>query len=82
MPPMKRLTSEFVMNFQTDLKNIAIPIGVVPMSRVELLQAAIIKLEEAACLLTEAGEERLALEATELKEWVDFSIPVPPSRAA
>ena len=44
------------------------------MSRTDLLQAAIDKLQEAAHLLTEAGEERLALEATELTEWVDFSI--------
>jgi hypothetical protein len=46
------------------------------MSRTELLQAAIDKLQQAAHLLIEAGEERLALEATELTEWVDFSIPV------
>ena len=46
------------------------------MSKAELLQAAIIKLQEAASLLTKAGEERLALEADELTEWVDFSIPV------
>jgi len=46
------------------------------MSKVELLQAAIIKLQQAAHLLTEAGEDRLALEADELTDWVDFSIPV------
>ena len=46
------------------------------MSRTEFLQAAIDKLQEVAHLLTEAGEERLALEATELTEWVGFSIPI------
>jgi outer membrane biogenesis lipoprotein LolB len=46
------------------------------MSKAELLKAAITKLQEAAHLLTEAGQERLALEANELTEWVGFSIPV------
>jgi len=38
------------------------------------LKAAIRKLEEVAKLLTEASEERLAEEAKELAEWVDFTL--------
>ena len=47
------------------------------MSRAELLGAAFTKLEEAASYLAAAGEDRLAVDALELAEWVDFSsIPV------
>ena len=56
------------------------------MSRAELLDTAIKKLDEIATLLTAAGEDRLAADAAELAEWVDFSaIPlegkVSPARA-
>jgi hypothetical protein len=44
------------------------------MTRTELLNAAMRRLEEVAKLLTEAGEERLAEEAEELGQWVDFSL--------
>ena len=33
------------------------------------------KLEEAAMFLSAAGEDRLAVDAQELAEWVDFSSP-------
>jgi hypothetical protein len=43
------------------------------MSRAELIVTAIKKLDEAATLLIAAGEDRLAVDAAELAEWVDFS---------
>ena len=43
------------------------------MSRAELLGAAHTKLEEAASYLAAAGEDRLAVDALELAEWVDVS---------
>jgi hypothetical protein len=45
------------------------------MTRAELMDAAIKKLNEVATLLTIAGEDRLAADAQELAEWVDFSSP-------
>jgi hypothetical protein len=42
------------------------------MNRVELLEAASMKLAEAVILLTEAGEPRLAADAVELAEIVEF----------
>ena len=42
------------------------------MNRVELLEAASMKLAEAVLLLTEAGEKRLAADAGELAEIVEF----------
>ena len=46
------------------------------MTRTELMDAALEKLEEAAKLLTEAGEKRLAADVQELAEWVDSALPV------
>lgn len=45
------------------------------MTRTELMHAASKKLDEAAMLLLAAGEDRLAVDAQELAEWVDFSSP-------
>ena len=45
------------------------------MTRAELMDAALKKLEEAAMFLAAAGEDRLAVDAQELAEWVDFSSP-------
>jgi hypothetical protein len=45
------------------------------MPRAELMEAAIKKLDEVVTLLTIAGEDRLAADAQELAEWVDFSSP-------
>jgi hypothetical protein len=42
------------------------------MNRVELLEAASMKLAEAVMLLAEAGEKRLAADAEELAEIVEF----------
>jgi hypothetical protein len=42
------------------------------MNRVELLEAASMKLAEAVILLAEAGEPRLAADAEELVEIVEF----------
>lgn len=42
------------------------------MNRVELLEAACMKLAEAVLLLAEAGEKRLAADAGELAEIVEF----------
>ena len=42
------------------------------MSRAELIDTAIKKLDEAAMLLMAAGEDRLAADAEELAEWVEF----------
>jgi hypothetical protein len=42
------------------------------MNRVELLEAASMKLAEAVMLLAEAGERRLAADAEELAEIVEF----------
>ena len=42
------------------------------MNRVELLEAASMKLAEAVMLLAEAGEKRLAADAGELAEIVEF----------
>ena len=47
------------------------------MTRAELMDTAIKKLDEVAALLMAAGEDRLAADAQELAEWVDFSS-VPP----
>jgi hypothetical protein len=57
------------------------------MNRVELLEAASMHLAEAVILLTQAGERRLAADAGELAEIVEFrSLPfegqLPKSRAA
>ena len=46
------------------------------MTRTELMDAALKTLEEAAKLLTEAGEKRLAADVQELAEWVDFAVPI------
>jgi hypothetical protein len=43
------------------------------MSRAELMDAAIKKLDEVGTLLTAAGEDRLAADAAELADWVGFS---------
>ena len=43
------------------------------MTRVELLEAASMKLAEAVLLLTAAGEKRLARDAGELAEQVEFN---------
>ena len=43
------------------------------MTRVELLEAASMKLAEAVLLLTAAGEKRLARDAEELAEQVEFN---------
>ena len=43
------------------------------MTRVELLEAASIRLTEAALLLVAAGEDHLAGDAEELSEQVEFS---------
>ncbi len=43
------------------------------MTRAELLEAASMKLAEVVLLLTEAGEKRLAQDAGELAEQVEFS---------
>jgi hypothetical protein len=43
------------------------------MTREELMDTAVKKLDEVATLLTAAGEDRLAADAQELAEWVDFS---------
>ena len=43
------------------------------MTRAELMDKAVEKLDEVAILLTAAGEDRLAADAEELAEWVDFS---------
>jgi hypothetical protein len=42
------------------------------MNRIELLEAASLKLTEAVMLLAEAGERRLAADAGELAEIVEF----------
>jgi hypothetical protein len=42
------------------------------MTRVELLEAASMRLAEAVILLSEAGERRLAADAGELAEIVEF----------
>jgi hypothetical protein len=42
------------------------------MNRVELLEAASMKLAEAVMLLAKAGEQRLAADAGELAEIVEF----------
>ena len=46
------------------------------MTKAELMDAALKKLEEVVTLLTAAGEQRLAADVQELAEWVDFSLPV------
>ena len=51
------------------------PSGAYSMTRTELMYAASKKLDEAAMLLLAAGEDRLAVDAQELAEWVDFSSP-------
>ena len=51
------------------------------MTRLELLEAASIKLAEAVLLLAEAGERRLAADAGELAEIAEFRRP-PLRRAA
>ena len=43
------------------------------MTRAEILEAASIKLNQAALLLAAVGEDRLAADAEELADWVDFS---------
>ena len=43
------------------------------MTRSELLKSASLKLAEVVLLLTEAGEKRLAQDAGELAEQVEFS---------
>ena len=43
------------------------------MSRAELMDAALKKLDEVGTLLTAAGEDRLAADAAELADWVGFS---------
>ena len=43
------------------------------MTRAELLEAASMKLAEAVLLLTAAGEKRLARDAEELAEQVEFN---------
>jgi hypothetical protein len=43
------------------------------MTRAELLEAASMKLAEVVLLLAEAGEKRLAQDAGELAEQVEFS---------
>ena len=43
------------------------------MTRVELLEAASMKLAEVVLLLTAAGEKRLARDAGELAEQVEFN---------
>jgi hypothetical protein len=43
------------------------------MTRAELLDAASMKLAEVVLLLCAAGERRLAADAGELAEWVEFS---------
>ena len=45
------------------------------MSRTDLMASAYAKLAEVASLLTEAGEERLAIDAMDLAVWVEFSAP-------
>ena len=57
------------------------------MTRVELLEAASMKLAEAVLLLTAAGEKRLARDAEELAEQVEFNAmpfegKVPPTTAS
>ena len=48
------------------------------MTRAEILEAASIKLNQAALLLAAVGEDRLAADAEELADWVDFSrVPSP-----
>jgi hypothetical protein len=45
------------------------------MTRVELLEAASMKLAEAVILLAEAGERRLAADAGEIAEIAEFRAP-------
>ena len=57
------------------------------MTRVELLEAASLKLAEAVLLLAEAGERRLAADAGELAEIAEFRAlpfegPLPKPRVA
>jgi hypothetical protein len=49
--------------------------------RNEVLRAAVVKLEEAAQLLQEAGEQLLAAQANDLADFVDVLTPAPEKAA-
>jgi hypothetical protein len=57
--------------FLAKLKFVRLP-REIRMNRVELLEAASMKLAEAVLLLTEAGEQHIATSAGELAEIVEF----------